>query len=65
MAETKELIAEIDTDNVGFVLDRWHWWQVGNAAEQILTLQSERLSLWISTMRLTASRKENCPRQRE
>ena len=48
MAETKELIAEIDTGNVGFVLDRWHWWQVGDAAEQILTLQSERLSLWIS-----------------
>ncbi len=43
MAETKELIAEIGTGNVGFVLDSWHWWQAGDTAEQILTLPGEEI----------------------
>ena len=43
MAETKELIAEIGTGNVGFVLDGWHWWQTGDTAEQILTLQGDEI----------------------
>ena len=43
MAETKELIAEIGTGNVGFVLDSWHWWQAGDTAEQILTLQGDEI----------------------
>jgi sugar phosphate isomerase/epimerase len=41
MAETKELIAEIDTANVGLVLDSWHWWTAGDSAEDILTLKNE------------------------
>lgn len=43
MAETKELIAEIGTGNLGFVLDGWHWWQTGDTAEQILTLQGDEI----------------------
>ena len=38
MAETKELIAEIGRDNVGFVLDSWHWYTAHETAEDLLTL---------------------------
>jgi sugar phosphate isomerase/epimerase len=41
MAETKELIAEIGTGNVGFVLDSWHWWTAGESQADILTLRNE------------------------
>jgi sugar phosphate isomerase/epimerase len=41
MAETKELIAEIGTGNVGFVLDSWHWWTAGETAADIVTLKNE------------------------
>ena len=41
MAETRELIAEIGTGNVGLVLDSWHWWQAGDTAEEILALRNE------------------------
>jgi sugar phosphate isomerase/epimerase len=40
MAETRELIAEIGTGNVGLVLDSWHWWQAGDTAEEILSLKN-------------------------
>jgi sugar phosphate isomerase/epimerase len=39
MAEMKELIAEINTGNVGFQLDSWHWWNAGESAADILTLK--------------------------
>jgi sugar phosphate isomerase/epimerase len=39
MAEMKELIADINTGNVGFVLDSWHWWHAGDSAADILTLK--------------------------
>jgi sugar phosphate isomerase/epimerase len=39
MAEMKELIAEIDTRNVGFQLDSWHWWNAGETADDILSLK--------------------------
>jgi sugar phosphate isomerase/epimerase len=39
MAEMKELIAEINTGNVGFQLDSWHWWNAGETAADILTLK--------------------------
>ena len=29
LGETRDLIAEIGTGNVGLVLDSWHWWQAG------------------------------------
>lgn len=38
MAETKDLIAEIGTGNIGFVMDSWHWWQAKDTADDILTL---------------------------
>jgi sugar phosphate isomerase/epimerase len=43
MAETKDLIAEIGTGNVGLVLDSWHWWTAGDSAEDILALKSENV----------------------
>ena len=38
LAETRELIAEAGTGNLGLVLDTWHWWTAGDTAEDILTL---------------------------
>jgi sugar phosphate isomerase/epimerase len=43
MAEGKELIAEIGTGNVGFVLDTWHWWTAGETAEDILSLTNDQI----------------------
>jgi sugar phosphate isomerase/epimerase len=40
LAETRELIAEIGTGNVGLVLDSWHWWTAGDSAGDLLTLQN-------------------------
>lgn len=40
MAEARELIAAIDTGNVGLVLDTWHWWTAGDTAADILALQA-------------------------
>jgi sugar phosphate isomerase/epimerase len=39
MAELKELIAEINVENVGLVLDSWHWWHAGDTAADILSLK--------------------------
>lgn len=41
MAETKELIAEIDQDNVGFLLDSWHWYTAGESKADLLTLSNQ------------------------
>jgi len=38
MAETKDLIAEIGLDNVGFVLDSWHWYTAGDSVDDLLSL---------------------------
>lgn len=43
MAETKELIGEIGTGNVGFTLDSWHWWNAGETVDDILTLKGEQV----------------------
>jgi len=40
MAEMKELIAEMDAGNVGFVLDSWHWWHAGDSAADVLSLKA-------------------------
>ncbi len=40
MAETKELIAEIGQDNVGFVLDSWHWYTAHETVDDLLTLEN-------------------------
>jgi sugar phosphate isomerase/epimerase len=41
LAETRELVAEIGTGNVGYVLDSWHWWTAGDSVEDLLTLKNE------------------------
>jgi len=41
MAETKELIAEIGTANVGFVLDSWHWYTAHETVDDLLTLNNK------------------------
>jgi len=38
MEETKELIAEIGLDNVGFVLDSWHWYTAEETEADLLSL---------------------------
>lgn len=43
MAEMKDLIAEIGTGNVGFLLDSWHWWNAGETVEDILTLKGNEI----------------------
>jgi sugar phosphate isomerase/epimerase len=40
MAEMKELIAELNAGNVGFVLDSWHWWHAGDSASDVLSLKA-------------------------
>ncbi len=41
MAETKDLIAEIGEDNVGFVLDSWHWYTAHETVDDLLTLKNK------------------------
>lgn len=41
LAETRELIGEIGTGNVGLVLDTWHWWTAGDTEADLLTLKNE------------------------
>ena len=41
MAETKDLIAEIAQDNVGFVLDSWHWYTAHETADDLRTLTNK------------------------
>jgi sugar phosphate isomerase/epimerase len=41
MAEMKDLIAEIGTGNVGFLLDSWHWYHAGDTVEDLLTLTNK------------------------
>jgi sugar phosphate isomerase/epimerase len=39
LAEMKELVAEIGTGNVGFLLDSWHWWHAGGSVADLLSLK--------------------------
>ncbi len=41
MAEMKDLIAEIGTGNVGFLLDSWHWYHAGDTVSDLLSLGAE------------------------
>ena len=45
LAETQELCAAIGTNNVGYVLDSWHWWQAGDSAEAIKKLDPASITL--------------------
>lgn len=41
MAETRELLADIGTGNVGLVLDTWHWWTAGDTEADLLALRND------------------------
>jgi sugar phosphate isomerase/epimerase len=41
MAEMKDLIAEIGCDNVGFLLDSWHWYTAEETEVDLLTLTAK------------------------
>ena len=43
LAEMKDLIAEINTGNVGFVLDSWHWWHAGDTVPDLLALKGSEV----------------------
>lgn len=40
MAEMQDLIDEINTGNVGFLLDSWHWWNAGDTEKDLLSLKA-------------------------
>ena len=41
MAEMKDLMADMNQPNVGFVLDSWHWYNAGDTKEDILSLRAK------------------------
>jgi sugar phosphate isomerase/epimerase len=41
MAETRDLLAEIGRDNVGFVLDSWHWYTAQETVGDLRTLTNQ------------------------
>lgn len=43
LGETRELIAEIGTGNVGLVLDTWHWWTAGDTEADLRSLKSDEV----------------------
>lgn len=43
LAETRELITEIGTGNVGLVLDTWHWWTAGDTVSDLLALKNDEV----------------------
>ena len=45
MAEMKDLIAEIGRDNVGFLLDSWHWYTAQETEADLLTLKASDVIL--------------------
>lgn len=45
MAEMKDLIAEIGRDNVGFLLDSWHWYTAQETGADLLSLRASDVVL--------------------
>lgn len=43
MRETAELHAAIGVDNMGFVLDSWHWYTAGETADDIRSLDAKQI----------------------
>jgi sugar phosphate isomerase/epimerase len=41
MAEARELLAEIPTKNVGFVLDSWHWFTAAEGEAELLSVTAK------------------------
>jgi len=40
LGEMGDLIAEINTGNVGYLLDSWHWWHAGDTVADLLALKA-------------------------
>lgn len=45
MVEMKDLISEIGRDNVGFLLDSWHWYTAQETGDDLLTLKASDVVL--------------------
>jgi sugar phosphate isomerase/epimerase len=43
LAETKELIAEIGNENVGIILDSWHWYTARETKSDLLSLKAREV----------------------
>jgi sugar phosphate isomerase/epimerase len=43
MAEMKDLIAEVNQPNVGFLIDSWHWYTAGESQADLLTLRNREV----------------------
>ncbi|MGC8886085.1 MAG: sugar phosphate isomerase/epimerase family protein [Verrucomicrobiia bacterium] len=43
MKQALELIEAIGADNIGLVLDSWHWWQADETVEDLLKLKSKNI----------------------
>lgn len=43
MAEIKDLIAEINVDNMGVILDSWHWYTAHETVDDLKTLTNEQI----------------------
>ncbi len=43
LAETRELISAIGEDNVGYILDCWHWYTAEETAEDLRTLKAAEI----------------------
>ncbi|MCA9063279.1 MAG: sugar phosphate isomerase/epimerase [Planctomycetaceae bacterium] len=41
MAETKDLIAEMNVSNAGFILDSWHWYTAHESVNDLTSLRNE------------------------
>lgn len=66
MAETKELIAEIGTGNVGLVLDSWHWWTAGDTEDELLALKNDDIvSVDLNDAPVGVQRDDQIDNQRE
>jgi sugar phosphate isomerase/epimerase len=66
MAETRKLIAEIGTGNVGYVLDTFLWWTAGETETELLSLQgSDVVAVDLSDAPKGIPRDEQIDQQRE
>jgi sugar phosphate isomerase/epimerase len=43
MTEARELFADVGAQNLGFVLDSWHWWTAKEAAEDLQTVRNQEV----------------------
>jgi sugar phosphate isomerase/epimerase len=43
MKETRELNAEIGVDNMGLIMDSWHWYTAGETAADLATLTNQEI----------------------